>query len=166
MRSFLSLIIAATAGFLLMGFGCERHDPRPQWKEFSEERSNANDSTKQPKLSSKGTLPRGYKSLNPNAVVEQEEAVVSIDEIKTKYATLCASCHGVGGKGDGMASNPKPRNFADKAWQAKVADAQIAKAIKEGGMAVGLSALMPPWGAVLSDDEVTAMVKLVRQFGK
>jgi cytochrome c oxidase cbb3-type subunit 3 len=166
MRIYTNLLAVVLVAQFLMGFGCERHDPRPDWKNFDQERSNAQDEKKNPKLTAKGTLPKGYESLNPNAVVAEEDSGVSIDEIKGKYATLCASCHGAAGKGDGMASNPKPRNFTDKSWQSKTDDAKIAKVIKEGGMAAGLSALMPPWGAVLSDEEVDAMVKLVRSFGK
>ena len=74
MRSLLSFFGVVVAGILLMGFGCERHDPRPQWDEFSKERSNAHDSAKNPKLTAKGKLPKGYASLNPNAVVEEEDA--------------------------------------------------------------------------------------------
>jgi mono/diheme cytochrome c family protein len=62
--------------------------------------------------------------------------------------------------------NPKPRNFHDKAWQAKVDDIHIAKVIKEGGAANGLSGTMPPWGAVLSDDDVKGLVAMIRAWGK
>ena len=39
---------------------------------------------------------------------------------------------------------PRPRSYSDKDWQAKTTDASISKAILGGGMAVGLSPLMPP----------------------
>ena len=35
-----------------------------------------------------------------------------------------------------------------------------------GGASAGLSATMPPWGAVLSDDEVKGLVAKIREFGK
>lgn len=92
--------------------------------------------------------------------------VVSTDE---RYATLCASCHGPKGMGDGPAGaalNPHPRNFHDKAWQAKVDDAHIAKVITGGGASAGLSAQMPPWGSVLSPEEIQAIVKKIRAFGQ
>lgn len=80
----------------------------------------------------------------------------------------CAVCHGVTGKGDGpgsVALDPKPRAFGDPAWQAKITDEQIKKVILHGGMAVGLSAVMPaspelrkkPW-------VVDALVAKVRSF--
>ena len=88
---------------------------------------------------------------------------------KQTFETYCVACHGLNGKADGAAAqalNPKPRNFTDKAWQAKVDDAHIAKVIKEGGAAVGLSASMAPWGAVVKDDEIKNLVQYLRNFGK
>ena len=88
---------------------------------------------------------------------------------KTTFETYCAACHGINGKADGpsaLALNPKPRNFTDKAWQAKVDDAHIYKVIKEGGASVGLSATMAPWGAAVPDDEIKNLVQYVRHFGK
>ena len=41
--------------------------------------------------------------------------------------------------------NPKPRAFTDAVRQDLVDDAHIAKVIKEGGAAVGLSVTMAPW---------------------
>jgi len=81
----------------------------------------------------------------------------------------CASCHGEDGKGNGAASGglvPKPRNFHETAWQAKVDDAHIAGVISKGGAAYGLSGSMPPWGAVLSQEEIDGMVKKIRLWGK
>ena len=59
----------------------------------------------------------------------------------------CVTCHGANGAGDGPASvglTPRPRDFRDPAWQAKVTDAHIEEIIAKGGAAVGLSPLMPP----------------------
>ncbi|MCX6128889.1 MAG: c-type cytochrome, partial [Proteobacteria bacterium] len=87
---------------------------------------------------------------------------------KQTFETYCAACHGLNGKADGaaaLAMNPKPRNFTDKAWQAKVNDEHIAKVIKEGGAAVGLSASMAPWGAVVNDAEIKNLVQYLRSFG-
>lgn len=88
---------------------------------------------------------------------------------KAKYDALCASCHGAAGKGDGPAGaslNPKPRNFTDKAWQAKTSDDQIKKVIKGGGPAAGLSPLMPPMGAGLNDADMANVVAYIRSLGK
>jgi mono/diheme cytochrome c family protein len=63
------------------------------------------------------------------------------------FAARCVTCHGTNGAGDGPASvglTPRPRDFRDPAWQAKVTDAHIEEIIAKGGAAVGLSPLMPP----------------------
>jgi mono/diheme cytochrome c family protein len=85
------------------------------------------------------------------------------------YSSLCASCHGAKGKGDGPAAaalNPKPRDFADCKAMAKIPDDTLFKAIKGGGQSVGLSAMMPPWGGSLTDKQIHSMVEYVRSFCK
>jgi mono/diheme cytochrome c family protein len=84
------------------------------------------------------------------------------------YATYCVSCHGVTGAGDGpvgAALDPKPASFADAAfWTDERTDEHLAKAIKEGGPAVGKSPLMAPWGAVLDDAKVKAVVAHIKSL--
>lgn len=64
-----------------------------------------------------------------------------------KFETLCFTCHGKTGHGDGPASAglvPVPRNFTDPTWQASVTDEHIEKIIVGGGAAVGKALTMPP----------------------
>jgi cytochrome c551/c552 len=79
----------------------------------------------------------------------------------------CSACHGPDGRGNGPAAaslNPKPRNYADKAWQASVTDEQIAKTITMGGAAVGKSPIMPASPDLDEKPEVVAgLVKIVRK---
>ncbi|MYA97484.1 MAG: cytochrome c, partial [Nitrospinae bacterium] len=86
-----------------------------------------------------------------------------------KYQQLCASCHGATGKGDGPAAkvlNPKPRNHTDAEYMKTISDEYIAKITKLGGVAVGKSPLMPPWGGVLSDADVQNLVAFMRSLAK
>jgi mono/diheme cytochrome c family protein len=83
------------------------------------------------------------------------------------YATYCVTCHGDTGKGDGAASaalDPKPANFADPKFWASRDDATVKKVIKEGGAAVGKSAMMVAWGAVLDDAKIDAVIKHLKSF--
>ncbi|MEY4632358.1 MAG: hypothetical protein RIQ81_2478 [Pseudomonadota bacterium] len=143
-------------GFLVVTSGCmEQYDPRRFWKQTRDEREIAHRPL--PKLTAKGELP------------PKGAAVVEANPVFAKYATMCASCHGEDGKGNGAASaglNPKPRNFHDAAWQAKVDDAHIYVVIEKGGAAKGLSGTMPPWGGVLSKDEIDGLVKMIRDYVK
>jgi mono/diheme cytochrome c family protein len=154
----LSNVIASVLGTAFIAVGCmDQYDPSPEHKLFKEESTHANKPA--PKLTKEGKIP----------VVKKAATKVAADPAAEKYQTFCASCHGADGKADSPAAkalNPKPRNFADKAWQGKVDDARIAKVIKEGGSAVGLSPTMAPWGAMLSDSEVNGMVKMIRDFAK
>lgn len=151
-----SLSVSMLTCLLVLATGCmEQYDPRRFWKQTRDERAIAHRPVQ--KLTSKGELP------------PKDAAVAEADPVFAKYATLCASCHGEDGKGNGAAAgglNPKPRNFHDKAWQAKVDDAHIYGVIEKGGAAYGLSGTMPPWGAVLSKDEMDGLVKKVRSWGK
>ncbi len=144
------------AGILILTVGCmEQYDPRRFWKQTKDERELAHRPVQ--KLTLKGEIP-------PNEV-----AVVETDPVFAKYATLCSSCHGEDGKGNGAAAGglmPKPRNFHDTAWQAKVDDAHIAGVLLKGGAAYGLSGSMPAWGAVLSKEEIDGLVKRIRAWGK
>lgn len=85
------------------------------------------------------------------------------------WRTRCGNCHGPDGRGDGpsgRALDPRPRDFHDAGWQARVEDAHLRRVIIEGGAAHGLSADM----AANPDLEgrpamVEALVRTVRGFG-
>ena len=144
------------AGSFIMSACMDQYNPLPYWKQFDTERQIA--SAKHVVLTEKGEMPA--KEVN---IAEDS------DPVSVKFASLCSACHGATGAGDGAgagAMNPKPRNFHDKTWQAKVDDAHIAKVIKEGGVSVGLSGTMPPWGAAVSDEDVKGLIAKIRAWGK
>lgn len=153
----LSKVLAGFVGTVFLTVGClDQYDPSPEHKLFKQESTHANQA--KVTLTAEGKLPK----------VETKVAVAA-NPVDEKYNQFCASCHGADGKADSPAAaalNPKPRNFADKAWQKSVDDARIAKVIKEGGAAVGLAPTMAPWGAMLSADEVKGLVEKIRGFGK
>lgn len=94
------------------------------------------------------------------------EAQAEADQL---WTTLCSTCHGMEGEGDGpvAASFPvKPRSFSDQAWQDETTDENIAKVILEGGAAIGKSPLMPGNPQLNGKPEVVqALVQKVRSFG-
>lgn len=97
-------------------------------------------------------------------------AVSPADEAHTTFNTICATCHGQTGLGNGPAAaslNPKPRDYTDKAWQASVTDEQITQTILLGGAAVGKSPAMPAQPQLKEKPQVVAaMVQIIRTFGK
>ena len=91
-------------------------------------------------------------------------------EAKDLFGTRCTVCHGPQGEGNGPASSgltPRPRNFADKAWQVGVTDEHIEKIIQYGGAAVGKSAAMPPNPDLLPKPAVVKGLRAyIRNLGK
>jgi len=102
----------------------------------------------------------------------EEAAVAAAPEqqafdAKGAFSTVCATCHGPAGAGDGpgaAALNPKPANFADAAFWAGKTDEELIKAIREGGAAVGLSPLMPAWGGLYDEAKAKALVEYIKTF--
>jgi mono/diheme cytochrome c family protein len=85
------------------------------------------------------------------------------------YNTYCVQCHGVKRNGSGInvpALSVKPRDHTDAKGMGDLPDTEIFSAIKEGGLAVNKSALMPAWGEVLSDAEITDLVRYLREVCK
>lgn len=87
----------------------------------------------------------------------------------SNYSSLCASCHGANGKGDGPAAaalNPKPKDFTDCKSMAKESDETLFKIIKGGSQSVGRSPMMPAWGGALTDQQIKELATYIRSFCK
>lgn len=87
----------------------------------------------------------------------------------SNFSNLCSNCHGPSGKGNGSmaaALNPKPRDFSDCKTMTKDSDDILFKAIKGGSQSIGRSAMMPPWGGALTDEQIHELVSYVRTFCK
>lgn len=86
---------------------------------------------------------------------------------KALYRAYCTQCHGLAGNGKGINAPQlavQPRNHTDRAEMSARSDADLFKAIKEGGQAVNKSILMPNWDGNLSDDEIHDLVAYLRQL--
>jgi mono/diheme cytochrome c family protein len=101
----------------------------------------------------------------PREVLEQGQAV---------YQAHCASCHGAEGEGqpdwkspgpDGVYPAP-PHDSSGHTWHH--ADADLIEIIQRGGQAVygsaSLRSGMPPFGDVLTDQEIVAVLALIKTF--
>jgi mono/diheme cytochrome c family protein len=81
------------------------------------------------------------------------------------YRTYCVLCHGTEGKGDGRAAKmytPKPANLTVSPFN----DVYKEMIIRRGGVGVGRSAFMPPWGDELSDEQILDLVSFLRELRK
>lgn len=90
-------------------------------------------------------------------------------DAKKLYTHYCAQCHGPKGDGKGVNSqylSVEPRNHTDPKEMGKLKDKDMFDAVKSGGESVGKSSAMPVWGKTLSDEEINALVKHMRQLCK
>jgi len=99
-------------------------------------------------------------------LLSAQAGAADVEAGKAKFQQHCAVCHGPTGEADGptaAALNPKPRKLSDAEWQAAVDDAYLAKVIKEGGPAVGLSPMMVAQRG-LSDEELANIIAYIRSL--
>ncbi|NMH66651.1 c-type cytochrome [Shewanella salipaludis] len=81
------------------------------------------------------------------------------------YRAYCTQCHGKNGDGWGVNAatmDVLPKDHTDTQEMITRTDADIFKAIKEGGKAVSKSNLMPNWDANMTDEEIKDLVAYVR----
>ncbi|HHT9130740.1 MAG TPA: c-type cytochrome [Candidatus Brocadiaceae bacterium] len=89
-------------------------------------------------------------------------SVVKADiDAKNLYMTHCKTCHGVDGHPTDLGVGLGAREFANAEWQAKTTDEQIIKQINNG-----TPEKMMPFKEKLSQEEIKALVSVIRGFGK
>jgi cytochrome c oxidase cbb3-type subunit 3 len=85
------------------------------------------------------------------------------------YKTYCVQCHGMQKKGQGINvrdMSVQPRDHTDAKAMSARSDETLFKVIKEGGLSIDKSVLMPPWRDTLSDDEIHDMALYLRTLCK
>ena len=105
------------------------------------------------------------KMLLIGAAVMAAVVTVSAADVKENWDKNCAKCHGADGKGDTkMGKKLEIKDFTDAKYQASMKDEEMLKAMKDGvkeGEKVRMKAVEG-----LSDDDMKALVKFVRDFKK
>lgn len=100
-------------------------------------------------------------------VTEDANQEISQEAVAEIFRTNCTRCHGESGAGDGPDAEhlgvPLP-DFGGAEFQSERDDDSLRTVIADGGLAAELSPLMPPFGLVLSDSELNAMVEYVRSL--
>ncbi len=90
------------------------------------------------------------------------------EKARALFGSMCATCHGADGRGDGPAAaslNPKPRDYTDAKWQASVTDDDLKKTILLGGQKTGKSPMMPGNPQLQDQPEVLdGLVRIIRSF--
>ena len=87
-------------------------------------------------------------------------------DVKENWEKNCTKCHGPDGKGKTkMGEKLAMKDYTDAKVQDSLKDEAMTKAIKDG-VKDGEKTKMKAFGDVLSDDEIKALVKYVRDFKK
>jgi mono/diheme cytochrome c family protein len=82
-------------------------------------------------------------------------------DAKKIYMTHCKTCHGEDGHPTDLGTGLGAREFANAEWQAKTTDEQIIEQINNG-----TPEKMMPFKEKLTQDEIKALVSVIRGFGK
>jgi cytochrome c oxidase cbb3-type subunit 3 len=101
------------------------------------------------------------------AAIAVNGAAFSMENAEDNYKTYCTQCHGIQGNGKGLNirdMSVQPRDHTDAKAMSGRSDEDLAKVIKEGGVAINKSVLMPPWGDEFSDEEVNNLVQYLRKL--
>lgn len=106
-----------------------------------------------------GIMPAWGSALGRDGVNEVASYVLSLSGVKapqdwvaagkTRFETMCASCHGVDGRGNTAVGAP---NLTDDVWQYGGDFESVATTIRDGR-----SGVMPGWRHRLSEDEIRAI---------
>lgn len=94
-------------------------------------------------------------------------AVPAAEKAADNYRTYCTQCHGVHGNGKGINvrdMSVQPRDHTDAKEMSARSDDDIYKVIRDGGVAINKSVLMPPWGDIFSDEEIHDLVAYLREL--
>lgn len=93
--------------------------------------------------------------------------VLAKERAEDNYRTYCVQCHGMQGNGKGINIRDMsvlPRDHTDAKEMSTRSDDDIFKVIKEGGVAINKSVLMPAWADVMTDEEIRDLVQHLRKL--
>ena len=97
-----------------------------------------------------------------NPFGSEHEAIEAGEEI---YNTLCATCHGAEGEGDGPGAEtlePKPANLADGTMMHELSDGYLFWRISKGGSMEPFHSAMPTWETGLTETQRWQVVSYIR----
>ena len=103
-----------------------------------------------------GILVFSHASLTQARV---NSAAVVPGDAKTTFEAKCATCHGRDGRGKTFKGKlSHARDFTRAEWQNEVTDERLFNSITKG------KGKMPAYGKKLSEDQIDALVRYVRQL--
>lgn len=108
-------------------------------------------------------IPAEYRGLSNPIPAEAD----SLERGQKIYTTYCQSCHGETGMGEGPAgttTNPPAAPIAHTAQM--VGDDYLFWRISEGGVIDPFNSVMPPWKAVLAEEDIWDVINYTRYLNQ
>jgi mono/diheme cytochrome c family protein len=105
--------------------------------------------------------PEEFASLK-NEFAGDHEAIEAGEET---YNTLCVTCHGEEGKGDGPGAaelDPKPADLSDSAMMSDLSDGYLFWRVTKGGAMEPFNSAMPTWEAGLTEEQRWQVISYIR----
>lgn len=85
------------------------------------------------------------------------------------YKHYCFVCHGINGDGKGFNAenlDPKPANHTNAEEMSKRTDEKLFDTVYGGGISVGKSTYMPPWGGTFTETQIESLIMYLRKLCK
>jgi mono/diheme cytochrome c family protein len=105
--------------------------------------------------------PDEFTSLE-NPIAADHEAIEAGEET---YNTLCVTCHGEQGKGDGPGSaelDPKPADLSDGMMLSSLSDGYLFWRVSKGGAMEPFNSAMPAWEEGLTEEQRWQVISYIR----
>lgn len=99
-----------------------------------------------------------------NEFAGDHEAIEAGEET---YNTLCATCHGDEGKGDGPGAaelDPKPADLSDSVMMSDLSDGYLYWRVTKGGAMEPFNSAMPTWETSLTEEQRWQVISYIRTF--
>ena len=106
-----------------------------------------------------------WTAIGTNDLVRASAETDDLERAEAIYALYCAQCHGIDGTGDGLNApymDTRPRDHTSRSEMGGRSDDELFRTIADGGQAMNLSVMMPPWGDNLAEDEIDELVSYLR----
>ena len=101
-----------------------------------------------------------------NPLVDDHEALEAGEET---FNTLCATCHGPEGKGDGPGAaelNPKPADLSDGEMLGSLSDGYLFWRVSKGGAIEPFNSAMPAWEEGLTEEQRWQVIAYLRTLSE
>jgi mono/diheme cytochrome c family protein len=101
-----------------------------------------------------------------NPFADDHEAIEAGEET---FNTLCATCHGEEGKGDGPGAaelDPKPADLSDSMMMSDLSDGYLLWRVSKGGAMEPWNSAMPAWESGLTEEQRWQVISFIRTFSE